>query len=68
MKQYKQYIIGLLILSSISAIYLISMYFGQVQDNEILNATVINNQFQNIREEIMINVLSAVKALFQKGF
>ncbi len=68
MKQYKQYIIGLLILSSISAIYLISTYFGQVQDNEILNATVINNQFQNIREEIMINVLSAVKALFQKGF
>lgn len=68
MKQYKQYILGLCIISIASVVYLITVQSGQSQETDVLTPFGINSQIQTIKEDVMFKILSTVKSLFQKGF
>lgn len=68
MKQYKTHISLLFVLSLVSVIYLVVTHQYFEADQDLLTLSALDDQMQSFKEEVMINILSSIKSLFQNNF
>lgn len=68
MKQYRLYIAALSLMCALSVIYLITAYNHQNYESDFLTLSGIGQTLPSIKEEVMMNVLSALKSLLENSF